>query len=65
MSPVVSFTNMKIQVTLCKLDSEGLQAGAPIFEENIFMLQNIVCDSWWHGAYSGAMPSAVTQKYFM
>ena len=44
-SSVVSFTNMKIQVTLCKLDSEGLQVGAPIFEKNIFMLQNFVCDS--------------------
>ena len=28
---VVSFTNMKIQVTLWKLDSERLQVGAHIF----------------------------------
>ena len=43
---VVSFTNMKIQVTLFELDIEGLQAGAHIFEKkNVFMLQNIVCGS--------------------
>ena len=24
----------------------------------------IVCDSWWHGAFRGAMPSAVAKKIF-
>ena len=61
-TPVVSLTNKKFQVNLCKLDSEGLKAGAHIFEKNIFTLQNIVCYSWWHGASSGAMPSAVTKN---
>ena len=37
--PVLSFTYMKILVTLCKLYLEGFQVGAHIFEKNIFMLQ--------------------------
>ena len=42
--PVVSFTNMKIQVTLCKLDFEGLQVGAHIFEK-IFSCYKILFET--------------------
>ena len=41
-TPVVSFTNMKIQVTVCKLDFEGLQVGAHIFLKNIFSCYKIL-----------------------
>ena len=40
LKPVVSFTNMTIQVTLCKLDFEGIQVGAHIFEKKYFHVTN-------------------------
>ena len=43
--PVVSFTKIKIQVTLCKLDFEGLQAGTHVFEKNYFHVAKILFET--------------------